>query len=89
MKPGRPKKYGTMTLTLSIPREWKPFFDELADNGYNRSQLMLKMVRLLKILYRRQESYPGGLPKMIERLTKIAEHGDFLHYFSPIPRDER
>ncbi len=32
-------KYGTMTVTLSIPKEWKPFFDELADNGYNRSQL--------------------------------------------------
>ena len=66
-------KYGTTTITLSIPIESRSFFDELADDGYNRSYLMLKMTRILEILYREHQTFPGGLPKAVDRLTELAK----------------
>jgi len=70
---------GTTTITLSIPKQFRSFFDELTEDGYNRSQLMLKMAKILELLYRRHGSFPGGLPKAIERLHHIAK-GDELLY---------
>jgi hypothetical protein len=67
-------KYGTTTITLSIPVESRSFFDDLAEDGYNRSYLMLKMTRILEILYRKHLTFPGGLPKAIDRLLEMAEH---------------
>jgi len=66
-------KYGTTTITLSIPVESRSFFDELAEDGYNRSYLMLKMTRILEILYRKHTTFPGGLPKAVDRLLEMAE----------------
>ena len=66
-------KYGTTTITLSIPVESRSFFDELAENGYNRSFLMLKMTRILEIIYRKHQTFPGGLPKAVDRLMEMAE----------------
>jgi len=70
-------KYGTTTITLSIPVESRSFFDELAVDGYNRSYLMLKMTRILEILYRKHQTFPGGLPKAVDRLIEIAA-GDLI-----------
>ena len=66
-------KYGTTTITLSIPVESRSFFDELAEDGYNRSYLMLKMTRILEILFREHQTFPGGLPKAVDRLMEIAK----------------
>jgi len=66
-------KYGTTTITLSIPVESRAFFDELAEDGYNRSYLMLKMTRILEILYRKHLTFPGGLPKAVDRLLEIVK----------------
>ena len=68
----------TRTITLSLPEEWKRFLDELATHGYNRSSLMLKMIKILKCLYEHQDTYPGGLPKMIERLCRHVESRRYL-----------
>jgi len=65
------------TITISIPRDFRRFFDELAEAGYNRSQLMVKMAKILETLHRKQQSFPGGLPKAIERLADIAARDDF------------
>jgi hypothetical protein len=76
----RPPRYGTTTITLSIPVDSRTFYDELAEDGYNRSHLMLKMTRILEVLYRKHQTFPGGLPKAVDRLMEIAENE-----FSPRP----
>jgi hypothetical protein len=63
-------EHGTTTITLSIPTEMKGFFVELAQNGYNRSFLMLKMAKILKELYDRREDVPGGLHGSVDLLLK-------------------
>ena len=68
----------TMTITLSFPKEMKPFFDGLAKSGYNRSMLMVKMAMILKELEAKQETHPGGLPWMIDRLLELERQGKFL-----------
>ncbi len=74
----RNEERGTMTITLSLPKKWQGFFDGLSESGYNRSMLMLKMAKILKVLYVQQDTYPGGLPKMIDCLLEFAEQGEFL-----------
>ena len=54
-------KAGTTTITLSIPTDMRAFFDDLGDNGYNRSFFMLKMAKILKELYKDRSACPGGL----------------------------
>jgi len=68
---------GTTTITLSIPKDFRVFFDNLTEDGYNRSQLMLKMAKILESLYKRHHAYPGGLPKAIEYLGKLVTQEDF------------
>ena len=63
-------KHGTTTITLSIPTEMKSFFNDLAQNGYNRSFLMLKMAKVLRKLYDSRESAPGGLHGSVDMLLK-------------------
>ena len=78
-----------MTFTISLPNEWRPFFDQLAEDGYNRSGLMLKMVRMLRKLDAFQRDYPGGLPQLIEALTKVVDSGDFLRILqNQSPQDQ-
>ncbi len=69
-----------MTITLSLPKEWKPFFDNLAASGYNRSLLMLKMVEILKELVQNQETCPGGLPRIIDSLQQTVKQGKHLDF---------
>ena len=69
-------KHGTTTITLSIPKELKSFFDELAENGYNRSFLMHKMTKILVVLYRNRTTYPGGLHEALERLLQGIRNGN-------------
>ncbi len=70
---------GTTTITLSIPKQFRSFFDELTEDGYNRSQLMLKMAKILELLYRQHGAFPGGLPKAIDRLHQIAASRDLMY----------
>ena len=77
-------KHGTTTLTLRIPTEMKSFFDELAENGYNRSFLMLKMAKVLRELYVERGNYPGGLHKSAEKLLQKAKRGELL---DDLPKD--
>jgi len=79
-------KYGTTTITLSIPVESRGFFDELAVDGYNRSYLMLKMTRILEILYRNHQTFPGGLPKAVDRLMEMAQGELLPHSEANAPR---
>ena len=71
-------KHGTTTITLSIPTEMKSFFDDLTENGYNRSFLMLKMTKILKEFYDRQDNFPGGLHSSIDLLLKKVREGDLI-----------
>ena len=69
-------KNGTTTITLSIPTEKKLFFNELAQNGYNRSFLMLKMTKVLEELYKNRDKFPGGLHSEVDLLlSKIRKDG--------------
>lgn len=68
---------GTTTLTLSIPKDIRPFFEELADHGYNRSFLMHKMTLVLEVLYSKRDTYPGGLHAAIDHLLLGAQAGLF------------
>lgn len=76
------QRKGTMTITLSLPKEWKHFFDKLAEDGYNRSQLFLKMARIIQHLEKYE--HPGGLPRLIEALTHLVASGDFEDYLNQI-----
>ena len=71
-------KHGTTTITLSIPTDMKSFFDDLAGNGYNRSFLMLKMAKILEILYERRDNFPGGLHASVDLLLKRIREDDIL-----------
>ena len=68
-------RHGTITITLSIPTELKAFFDELSENGYNRSFLMRKMTTMLQLLYNRRNSYPGGIHSALNQLIKEVRTG--------------
>ncbi len=68
---------GTTTVTLSIPKDFRSFFDSLTDDGYNRSQLMLKMAKILESLYLHHKAFPGGVPRAIEFLGAIVDSPSF------------
>ena len=69
-------KNGTTTITLSIPTEKKEFFKELAQKGYNRSFLMLKMTKVLEELYKNRDEFPGGLHGEVDLLLeKVRKDG--------------
>ena len=70
------KRIGTTTITLSIPTDLKTFFDELAEQGYNRSYLMLNMTRILQLLFQRRLIYPGGLHGAISCMLAGTRAGD-------------
>jgi len=78
--------YGTTTITLSIPVEHREFFNELANDGYNRSYLMLGMSAILRNLYKVHTQFPGGLPATIRVLKKETAKADFFQKF-PDPDD--
>jgi len=75
------KYLGTTTITLSIPVEHREFFTELADNGYNRSYLMLGMSAVLQNLYKVHNQFPGGLPATIKVLKDASSRPDFFDKF--------
>ena len=66
-------KFNNTTITLSIPHETKLFLDKLAVDGYNRSNLMLKLVNILHMLYFTYPQIP--LPRGIERLQELVRNG--------------
>lgn len=70
----------TTTITLSVPARERKFFDDLAEDGYNRSQLMLKMIRIMESLYVDHGTFPGGLPKAIDHLYKLTKAGAIMSY---------
>ncbi len=72
-------KFNNTTITLSIPHETKLFLDKLAVDGYNRSNLMLKLVNILHMLYFTYPQIP--LPRGIEQLHKIVQDGALLDMF--------
>ena len=74
------EKYNNSTITLSIPHETKAFLDQLARDGYNRSNLMLKMINILHTLYFTYPSIP--LPRGIERLQEMVRNGLLAKEFS-------
>ncbi len=86
-------QYNNTTITLSIPHETKAFLDQLADDGYNRSNLMLKMINILHTLY---FTYPGiPLPRGIERLQEMVRDGLLTNEFTdghlnpPLPEPDQ
>ena len=82
----RKAPYGTTTITLSIPAEERSFFDELAEDGYNRSFLMLGMTGILRNLYKVHIQFPGGLPATIRFLKEETAKADFFKKFPEIYR---
>jgi hypothetical protein len=74
------KQFNNTTITLSIPHETKLFLDRLASDGYNRSNLMLKMVDILHMLYYTYPAIP--LPRGIEKLQELVKDGVLLPEFS-------
>ncbi len=68
---------GTTTVTISIPKDFRAFFDSLTHDGYNRSQLMLRMAKILESLYLHHKAYPGGVPRAIEFLDAIVDSPSF------------
>ncbi len=72
-------KYNNTTITLSIPHNTKLFLDQLAMDGYNRSNLMLKMIHILHVLYFTYPQIP--LPRGIERLQQMVAEGVLLKEF--------
>jgi len=81
------KQYNNTTITLSIPHETKAFLDDLANDGYNRSSLMLKMIHIVHVLYYTYPSIP--LPRGIERLLELVRDGLLMREFTdghPNPR---
>jgi len=72
-------EFNNTTITLSIPHETKVFLDRLAEDGFNRSSLMLKLVDILHMLY---ETYPQiPLPRGLERLQEMVRDGTLLNEF--------
>ncbi len=69
----------TTTITMSIPKDFRAFFDELTEAGYNLSQLMVIMARILEKLYRQHSRFPGGLPRAIDALAAYAASGAFAN----------
>ena len=66
--------HNNTTITLSMPPEVKVFLDQLAQDGYNRSNLMLKMIKTIQDLY---DSYPQvPLPRGIEQLQGYVSKGE-------------
>lgn len=63
-------KFNITTITLSIPHETKLFLEQLADDGFNRSSLMLKMIKIIEELYYTYPQIP--LPR---GHRKTARHG--------------
>ena len=74
-------KEGTTTITMSIPVELKTFFDDLSDNGFNRSYLLQRMTLILCELYNNQACYPGGLHGAVNNLLAWIKAGNM----SPLP----
>ncbi|MDJ0838939.1 MAG: hypothetical protein QNK37_20635 [Acidobacteriota bacterium] len=72
-------KNNNTTITLSIPHNTKLFLDQLAMDGYNRSNLMLKMIHILHMLYFTYPQIP--LPRGIERLQDMVAEGVLLKEF--------
>ena len=70
------KQYSNTTITLSIPHEVKAFLDQLADDGYNRSALMGKMIDIVHTLYYIYPQIP--LPRGIARLQELVRDGSLL-----------
>lgn len=73
-------KFNNTTITLSIPHETKLFLDQLAEDGYNRSSLMLKMINIISELYYTYPQIP--LPRGIEKLHQLVESGVLLRQFA-------
>jgi len=74
------KTFNNTTITLSIPHEVKTFLDRLADDGYNRSSLILKMINIVHVLYYTYPQIP--LPRGIERLHELVRNGLLLREFT-------
>ena len=70
------KQYNQTTITLSMPHEVKAFLDQLADDGYNRSALMGKMIDIIHTLYYTYPQIP--LPRGIARLQELVRDGTLL-----------
>ncbi len=73
------KKHNNTTITLSIPHDIKVFLDQLAMDGYNRSNLILKLIKILHSLYYTYPQIP--LPRGIERLQSLVKEGVLLPDF--------
>ena len=71
--------HNNTTITLSIPHNTKLFLDQLAMDGYNRSNLMLKMINILHVLYFTYPQVP--MPRGLERLLEMVNEGLLLQEF--------
>ena len=71
--------HNNTTITLSIPHNTKLFLDQLATDGYNRSNLMLKMIQIINVLYFTYPQIP--LPRGLERLLEMVNEGLLLKEF--------
>lgn len=74
------QRFNNTTITLSIPHETKLFLDQLADDGYNRSSLMLKMINIISELYYTNPQIP--LPRGIEKLHQLVNNGVLIRQFA-------
>ncbi len=69
----RAKSHNNTTITLSIPWESKKFLDQLAEDGYNRSQLILKLIDTIQVVY---YQFPQvNLPRGINRINTMVKEG--------------
>ena len=80
----------TTPLTFSVPLEIREFFVGLTAAGFNRMVLMVKMIKILRILYQDQKTYPGGLHKAADHLMSWVRLGNLeraleLEKEKPIP----
>jgi len=58
----------------------KAFLDQLADDGYNRSSLMQRMMVILECVYYAYPSIP--LPRGIQRLYELVQGGLLTREFT-------
>jgi hypothetical protein len=80
-------RFNTTTITLSIPFPVKVFLDQLADDGFNRSALMLKLIDILHTLYYTYPQIPTS--RGLTRLKEMVQDGVLLDQFDqghPLPR---
>ena len=80
--------HNNTTITLSIPHALKEFLDQLGMDGYNRSNLLIKLIAgIVQELYIK---YPTvQLPRGIERVAAFVSSGELSKRYHDKALDEK